>query len=158
MFIQKSTVLKRHVLSNCQHIRVTMTTLLTPVRHALSMLPSKIGYIKSVTWWLGSTGWYSCNFCLLRLLFYLSRVCVIDRVSASAVERVEQGRVRRARLAARHCRCLARRRHCVYKTLERRPLVDSFMSMSSVSFGHGFEANLFLKQYFLHRNLDLFIL
>lgn len=56
MFIQKSTVFQCHVLSNCQHDRVTMATLLTPVRHALSMLPSKMSYIKMFSMIIGMSG------------------------------------------------------------------------------------------------------
>lgn len=77
-----------------------MTTLLTPVRHALSMLPSKIGYIKNWNMFVGflSTGWLGFN-CDDGFEFW-AVLCVIDRVlfeaSAFATWLVGRGRTRAA--------------------------------------------------------------
>lgn len=76
MFIQKSTVFQCHVLSNCQHDRVTMATLLTPVRHALSMLPSKMSYIKMFSMIIGMSGLEVVSLSFqLEDLFFIAGLC-----------------------------------------------------------------------------------
>lgn len=132
MFIQKSTVFQCHVLSNCQHDRVTMATLLTPVRHALSMLPSKMSYIKMFSMIIGMSGLevVPMRFLVGGFVFYrgfVLSIVLVCGVCEPAAWLADACGVLGTRRATAVCAGLPARRHCVYKTLEGRPLVDSFI-------------------------------